>query len=224
MHNESRRDNRILRVSLILLILTLLSTAAYCRVMARYVVSDSSADHARAAAFDIHGDIFSVDLTDIEKPGDQKDYTLSVRGTSEVSLRDRFGITLDGSMPLTCTITKNVTTEETDPETGEPTVNSTVMLKTYLTSPHEADPDGQTSNAADLDAAIQAQAAGDEDAMPYRVLGRTETLKPNEEPTGTYTLHVEWPITENGDDDPEELQYPYGRSLLTLGLYAEQID
>ena len=196
-------DNKILKTAWILLILTLASTCFISGVLARYVATDAGADSARTAAMHIGGDIFSVDLSDIEKPGDSKDITITVYGQAEVSLRYRLGISLNGSMPLEFSLSKTIRTEA--PGGGSQLETTTRLLSSTLD---------------DLDDAIR---AGE---MPILLLTEPEDLPPNTSPEGEYSLHVEW-ASDTSDDTSlyyPNLEDPYGRSVLTVGLYAEQID
>lgn len=185
--------NKMLRLGILILIFTLWSFAGIGKVLAKHVIQEGTPDSARVAMMHVDGNIYKVDLSDIEKPGDYIDLPLKVTGTSEVSMHYRFSSELNGSMPLIVKITRNP--------------GGTVVLQTTI---------------AELDAAIQAQYAGDDDAMPFVKLGDiSDSIPPNSDINGVYgnyTLHVEWPVSEN------DLEYPYSRSVLTLKLNAEQID
>lgn len=116
MHQKAgEKKNWIMRTAGVLLVLVLFSTRLICGLYARFSVTGSSGNSARAAAFvfvtqDAENQCY-LDLSGIQKPGDEKTYTFTVSNmegstVSEVAETYRFAVQINGSMPLVCTISK----------------------------------------------------------------------------------------------------------------------
>ena len=125
----------------VLLCLTLVSVWMVSGLFAKFTTSDSAKDSARVAAF-----VFTVsdkdtsriiDLQDVTKPGDTETYTFIVKNSggtvSEVKETAYVQLSLNGSLPLTCKVTKS---GGTAPETsltanGSPQVGDLTDLTTF---------------------------------------------------------------------------------------------
>lgn len=112
------RTHQILfRLAAILMILTAVSLWKVSGLYARYVTTDSGGDSARTAAFVVNvGGSETIDLSDITQPGDSKNYTFTVANTdgsavSEVAESYTITVSLNGSMPVTCTLTESSETD-----------------------------------------------------------------------------------------------------------------
>lgn len=100
-----------IRLGVALLVLTLFGAYRFTELSAKYVVQDNGADAARVAAFSFDlangNNSAIIDLSNIQKPGDSEVYRFDIVDSSEVGMRYWIGLSLDGSMPLECAVTRN---------------------------------------------------------------------------------------------------------------------
>lgn len=105
----------ITRISAVLLCLTLFSFYLLCGMYARYTSEGSGSDSARVAAFVFHvsstPETNSIPIEQINKPGDKSTYSITIKNnssgaTSEVKESYTIAVSINGSMPLSCTMKK----------------------------------------------------------------------------------------------------------------------
>lgn len=116
MHRTTTgKKNIMLRLAMVLLMMVMLTSWMTSGLLARYTAQFSGSDKARVAdfVFDVSdtGNV-SVDLSGIQKPGDQVSCTFTVtnsdaQGTSEVKENYQMELELRGSLPLVCQLTEN---------------------------------------------------------------------------------------------------------------------
>lgn len=109
-------------IGLSVLFLVMVSFSLTSGLYARYLSRDSAENNARVAAF-----VFNVekteassafpDISDIQRPGDRMQYAFIItNGTgnrcSEVKQQYTVTVTVNGNMPLVCTLTQNGETAE----------------------------------------------------------------------------------------------------------------
>lgn len=118
---KTRRDhsNWVIKLAGILLCLTLFSMHLTSGLYARYTTSSGSGDEARVAAFGFYvkdGETTEyIQLEQIRLPGDSQTVALNVSNGSgtrvaEVDVTYEMTLTVDGSMPLVCSVQKNAET------------------------------------------------------------------------------------------------------------------
>ena len=105
----------ITRISAVLLCLTLVSFYLLCGMYARYTSEGGGSDSARVAAFVFHvsstPETNSIPIEQINKPGDKSTYSITIKNnssgaTSEVKESYTIAVSINGSMPLSCTMKK----------------------------------------------------------------------------------------------------------------------
>lgn len=114
--SRTYHNNPIFRASAVLLCLVLVSTWYLAGLFAKYSTSASENDKAATATFvfdiqDKEGN-FVIPVTGVEKPGDQSVYKFVVTNrehgvVSEVKEKYTITMKLNGSMPVTCELSKD---------------------------------------------------------------------------------------------------------------------
>lgn len=116
MKKLNKKTPIVFYVGMMLLCLVMLSFNLTSGLYARYTSKGSASDSSRVASFvfdvSASGTEKFLDISEITKPGDSKDYTFIVsNGTEdnccEVEQRYTVDIMINGSMPLTYTLAKN---------------------------------------------------------------------------------------------------------------------
>lgn len=115
--SNGRKKNTMLRAAGVLFALVLATTWMTTGLLARYVVTASGTDEARVAAFVFRvkdketSKTIQVSLNEVKAPGDQAVYTFEVTNvdgkTCEVAQEYDVTMTLDGSLPLKCTLVRD---------------------------------------------------------------------------------------------------------------------
>lgn len=110
-----RKRNWALRAASVLLIMVMVTSWKVTGLLARFTQTDSADDQARTAAFvfriqDNDEQTF-VDLSQIEKPGDEMTYVFKVTNESngvvcETGQQYTVDLTLNSSLPLVCSLAK----------------------------------------------------------------------------------------------------------------------
>lgn len=116
MKKLNKKTPIVFYLGMMLLCLVMLSFNLTSGLYARYTTKSSASDSSRVASFvfDVSatGSAEFLDISEITKPGDNKEYTFVVsNGTvdncCEVKQQYTVDITINGSMPLTYTLAKN---------------------------------------------------------------------------------------------------------------------
>lgn len=106
MSDRAKFENRIVKMALLLLTLTMLSFSLLGNLYARYVTQAEGEDSARVASFqadDSNTLQKSYELSPMTVNSDQQKFTVKMTSNSEVAVRYRFSITKEGNLPLTIT-------------------------------------------------------------------------------------------------------------------------
>ena len=115
MNQKKKPHVSVLRLAAVLMILVLLTTSMVSGRYARYASSDSYSEGARIAAFvfdveDTDGQAWSLDLTELQKPGDEQTFSFVVTNAkdsdtfSEVAICYGVTVMAEGSVPAEITI------------------------------------------------------------------------------------------------------------------------
>lgn len=158
MVRSDKREKWIIYTLAVLLCMVLASLWLLCGIYARYSTQATGSDDARVAAFvfDVSSEsqTDSIPITDINKPGDRSVYDITVANkntsgkVSEVAESYTIEASLNGSMPLSCTMKKtdedeelfSINNYEADTEVSKQTNNKEETTRTF------SDPAGNTDN------------------------------------------------------------------------------
>lgn len=119
MVRSERKEKWIIYILALLLCMVLASFWLLCGIYARYSSQGSGSDSARVATFvfDVNSEAQtgSIAIQDIKKPGDTAVYTIEITNKnasgriSEVTESYTIEASINGSMPLSCTMKKDDT-------------------------------------------------------------------------------------------------------------------
>lgn len=156
--SNGRKKNTMLRAAGVLFALVLVTTWMTTGLLARYVVTAGGEDEARVAAFvfrvkDGAAQNIQLSLEGIKVPGANLTYTFDVTNkdgkVSEVAQQYSVTMTLDGSLPLQCTL-KRDTAKSTNaaeasasivtlPGTTQMPVSATTITETFAAAEESTD-------------------------------------------------------------------------------------
>ncbi len=140
MKKLNRKTPIVFYIGVVLLCLVMVSINMTSGLYARYTSRDQSSDSARVArfVFDVKksGTTEFIDISDIKRPGDKKVYEFVVsNGTEEncceVAQQYTVDVAINGSMPLTYTLSKNGAAEALAASASDVLVAGTVDSDTY---------------------------------------------------------------------------------------------
>lgn len=203
MEKKKNISSYIMRIFILLLSFSLLSTWLLSNMYARYTTTSDSEDSARVAAyvFELQDGNSSevLDLSKIKKPGDEQKYIFVVtnkRGklTSEVAQEYSIKLELNGSMPLICQLKI---------QSNEESING-------------------TENIAEENSDILEVKNTDNEAASGSSIAQTSAIQLSaaEEYAQTYILTASWPKEYND----EKYASASGTSAVTLTVDAQQLD
>ena len=127
MKKSDRKRNIPMRAAGGLLCFTMASIWLVSGLYARFTTGDSGGDEARVAAFvfvvDDEAQSRIVDISGVKKPGDTQSYTFVVQNSSgstvsEVAEAATVTLSLNGSLPLTCTVAEGTDNKASVTENG----------------------------------------------------------------------------------------------------------
>ena len=178
MSGRKKYINRIYQILLILLVFTMFSFWMLSNLYARYTTEAASGDGARTAAFvfDVNSTVStnSIPIETIQKPGDTAVYDITITNknasgkVSEVAESYTVEVSINGSMPLSCTMKKKNTSDQ-----------AMIEINNYDSNDHN---DGTDAEAA---------------KVTNEKENTKQTFSSAAEQTDQYQLKVAWPSDKN---------------------------